>query len=155
MMTGIRPLWSLGWLAARSLLWTIFLPGFVAGYVPWMYFGFSWVAPPSARPTQVLGLGCITIGAVLLAACIVEFARSWRGTLSPADLPRHLVVRGPYRLRAQSHVSRRDDDHPRRSAVGGFRAVPNDRAIWFVAVNVFVMGFEEPTLRRQFGRGAR
>jgi protein-S-isoprenylcysteine O-methyltransferase Ste14 len=25
-------------------------------------------------------------------------------------------------------------------------------AVWFVAVNVFVMGFEEPTLRRQFGR---
>ena len=24
-------------------------------------------------------------------------------------------------------------------------------AVWFVAVNVFVMGFEEPTLRRQFG----
>jgi protein-S-isoprenylcysteine O-methyltransferase Ste14 len=25
-------------------------------------------------------------------------------------------------------------------------------AVWFAAVNVFVMGFEEPMLQRQFGR---
>ena len=48
-------------------------------------------------PAQVLGLLLIGAGAVLLGACILEFARSGRGTLSPVDPPRHLVVRGLYR----------------------------------------------------------
>ena len=29
------------WLAFRSLLWTILLPGFFAGYVPWRFFGLG------------------------------------------------------------------------------------------------------------------
>ena len=29
------------WLALRSLLWTILLPGMVAGYVPWTVFGLA------------------------------------------------------------------------------------------------------------------
>jgi hypothetical protein len=31
--------WSSVWLGLRSLLWTILLPGFFAGYVPWRFFG--------------------------------------------------------------------------------------------------------------------
>ena len=27
------------WLTLRNLLWTILLPGVVAGYLPWQYFG--------------------------------------------------------------------------------------------------------------------
>jgi protein-S-isoprenylcysteine O-methyltransferase Ste14 len=33
----------------------------------------------------------------------------------------------------------------------GSRALLGYWAVWFVAVNAFVIGFEEPTLRRQFG----
>ena len=33
----------------------------------------------------------------------------------------------------------------------GSRALLGYWAGWFVAVNLFVIGFEEPTLRRQFG----
>ena len=89
--------WSSAWLALRSLLWMILLPGIVAGYVPWRFFGFRLVIPDVFDLTQMLGVVCIAGGAVLLAACIFEFARSGRGTLSPVDPPRHLVVRGLYR----------------------------------------------------------
>ena len=27
------------WLAVRSLLWTVLLPGVMAGYIPWRFFG--------------------------------------------------------------------------------------------------------------------
>ena len=30
-------------LALRSLLWTVLLPGMIAGYIPWRYFGLSQV----------------------------------------------------------------------------------------------------------------
>ena len=33
----------------------------------------------------------------------------------------------------------------------GSRALRGYWSVWFVAVNLFVIGFEEPTLRRQFG----
>ena len=88
---------SSAWLALRSLLWTILLPGVFAGYVPWRFFGLGRTQFDLTSPTQLLGLVCIGMGVALLAACIFEFARSGRGTLSPVDAPRHLVVRGLYR----------------------------------------------------------
>ena len=84
------------WLALRSLLWTALLPGFFAGYLPWRFFGLGRVQVDMFRAIHVVGLLCIGLGAVLLAACIVEFARSELGTLSPVHPPRHLVVRGLY-----------------------------------------------------------
>src|SRR5437867_11383554 len=40
--------WSSVWLALRSLLWTILLPGVFAGYVPWLF------APLKAAETDRL-----------------------------------------------------------------------------------------------------
>jgi protein-S-isoprenylcysteine O-methyltransferase Ste14 len=139
------------WLALRSLLWTILLPGFFAGYVPWRYFGLGLVGPDVFSPASLLGLLAIAVGTVLLAACIVEFARSGRGTLSPVDPPRRLVVRGLYRyVRNPMYLSV-------TTIVLGEALVTRSLAlglywaIWFLAANLFVIGYEEPTLRRQFG----
>lgn len=146
-----RNLWSAAWLAARSLLWTILFPGFFAGYVPWRYFGLSLVQVSRSGPGQVLGLLLAGAGVVLLAVCIVEFARSGRGTLSPVDPPRHLVVRGLYRyVRNPMYLS------VTAIVLGevlltGSTALAVYWAIWFACVNAFVIGYEEPTLRRQFG----
>ena len=139
------------WLALRSLLWTILLPGVLAVYVPWRFLGLGRVRIDILRAHQLLGLVCIGAGAVLLAACIFEFARSGRGTLSPVDPPRELVVRGLYRyVRNPMYLSVTaiilgevllTESWP--LAVYG--------AVWFLVVNLFVVGYEEPTLRRQFG----
>lgn len=93
-------------LVLRSLLWTILLPGVVAGYVPWRYLGVSQVRLDPSNPLHLLGLLLITIGAALLGACIWEFARRGRGTLSPVDPPKELVVHGLYRyVRNPMYVS--------------------------------------------------
>ena len=143
---------SPAWLAARSLLWTILLPGFFAGYVPWRFVGLGQIRLEELNPTSLLSLMCIGLGVVLLAACIVEFARSGRGTLSPIDPPRHLVIRGLYKyVRNPMYLSV-------TTIVLGEVLLTRSLAlalywaIWFVAVNLFVMGYEEPTLRRRFGR---
>jgi hypothetical protein len=88
---------SNAWLAVRSLAWTLLIPGIFAGYVPWRYFGLGQVRLDLTSPTHLVALLCIAAGAVLEAACIWEFARSGRGTLSPADPPKDLVIRGLYR----------------------------------------------------------
>ena len=143
--------WSSASLALRSLFWTIVLPGFFATYVPWRFFGFGVTPIDVFQPTQLLGLLCIVLGVTLLAACIFEFARSGRGTLSPVDPPRQLVVRGLYRyVRNPMYLSVTtvilgEALCMRSAALGAYWA------IWFLAANLFVMGYEEPTLHRTFG----
>ncbi len=141
-------LWSSVWLALRSLGWAIALPGFFAGYVPWRYFGLRDV---DLGPAELPALLCVGAGAALLAACIVEFARSGRGTLSPLDPPRTLVVRGLYRyVRNPMYLSVTiivlGEAMLTRST-----ALATYGAIWFAGVNLFVIGYEEPTLRQMFG----
>jgi protein-S-isoprenylcysteine O-methyltransferase Ste14 len=89
--------WSSVSLTLRSLLWTMLLPGVFAGYVPLRYFDLARAIAGEPGPLQLLGFLLITVGVLLLGTCIFEFARSGRGTLSPLDPPRQLVVRGLYR----------------------------------------------------------
>jgi protein-S-isoprenylcysteine O-methyltransferase Ste14 len=138
-------------LALRSLLWTILLPGVVAGYVPWSVFGLDRARVNLANPLGDLGLLCIALGAALLAACVFEFARSGRGTLSPLDPPTTLVVRGLYRhVRNPMYLSV-------TLIILGQALVARSSALflywgcWFAVVNLFVIAYEEPALRRQFG----
>ena len=138
-------------LALRSILWAALLPGLFAGYVPWRFFGLAHVAIDLQNPVHILGLVMIGFGAALLGACIWEFARSGRGTLAPVDPPRELVVRGLYRyVRNPMYLS------VTAIVLGevlltGSRGLLTYWAIWFIAVNLFVIGYEEPTLRRRFG----
>lgn len=99
----------------------------------------------------MLGLSTIAAGTALLATCIFEFARNGKGTLSPVDAPRELVVRGLYRyVRNPMYLS------VSTIILGELLLVRSGALlaywlIWFVLVNLFVMGYEEPTLSRRFG----
>jgi protein-S-isoprenylcysteine O-methyltransferase Ste14 len=139
------------WLGVRSLLWTVLLPGLLAGYVPWRFFGLAELSLDAGDPIQLLGLLCMATGAAFLAACIWEFARSGRGTLAPVDPPRELVVRGLYRyVRNPMYLSV-------TAIVLGEALLAQSRPLllyWaacFLAANLFVLGYEEPALRRRFG----
>ena len=88
---------------------------------------------------------------MLLGACILEFARSGRGTLSPVDPPRHLVVRGLYRYVRNPMYLSVTAIVLGEVLLSRSTALAVYWAIWFACVNLFVVGYEEPTLRRQFG----
>lgn len=139
------------WLALRSLLWTAALPGIVAGYVPWRYLGLGQVRIAWRDPLQLLGVLLTVTGVGLLATCIWEFARHGRGTLAPVDPPKQLVVEGLYRyVRNPMYVS------VATILLGELLLAQTTVLLlyaigWFVAVNLFVIGYEEPALHRQFG----
>src|SRR5262245_56540733 len=142
---------SAAWLAIRSVVWAFLLPGVFAGYVPWQLFGLGRVQVNWRDPLHMLGFILIAVGAALLIACIVEFARRGRGTLAPVDPPRELVVQGLYRyVRNPMYLSV-------TTIVLGELMLTRSRAllaywaIWFAVVNAFVIGYEEPALREQFG----
>ncbi len=139
-------------LGVRSLLATVFLPGFLAGYVPWRYFNLREIKPDLGDPVQALGLVIIGLGAVLLAACIWEFAHSGRGTLAPIDPPRQLVVRGLYRYVRNPMYLSVTMVVLGEALLARSGALVLYWAVWFLAANLFVLGYEEPALRRRFGR---
>jgi protein-S-isoprenylcysteine O-methyltransferase Ste14 len=138
------------WLAARSVAWTT-LPFIVAGYVPWTFFGLSRVRIDASDPIHWLGLVLMVAGTTLLMTCIWEFAASGHGTLGPPDPPKTLVVRGLYRyVRNPMYLS------VATLLVGEeliVQALPLLLyfVMWFSAVNVFVLAYEEPVLRAKFG----
>jgi len=139
------------WLGVRSLFWAAVFPGTFAGYVPWRYFGVREVRPDLGDPADLAGLAVVAVGVVLLSICIFEFARSGLGTLSVVDPPRQLVVRGLYRyVRNPMYLS------VATIVLGELlltRSPPllTYGAIAFGAINLFVLGYEEPHLRRRFG----
>lgn len=151
--TGGRPqsFLSSAWLALRSLLWTILVPGVVAGYVPWRFLGLRVVRLDPRQPSHLLAVAAISLGVALLAVCGVDFARHGRGTLAPIDAPRHLVVGGLYRyVRNPMYLAVTTillgELLLRRSA-----ALLGYWLVWLTVVNLFVIAYEEPTLRRRFG----
>src|SRR4029450_10653484 len=138
-------------LALRSLLWTILMPGVVAGYVPWRYFGLAAARIDWSDPLDLLGLASMGAGVLLLAACIVEFARSGRGTLSPIDPPRQLVVRGLYRYVRNPMYLSVTTIVLGEALVARSGALVVYWAILFLCATAFVIGYEEPNLRARFG----
>jgi protein-S-isoprenylcysteine O-methyltransferase Ste14 len=91
------------------------------------------------------------IGAAVLLHCIWGFAAVGRGTLSPVDPPKKLVVKGLYRY----------DRNPMYVGVVTILlgeallleslALLEYALVGFAAFNLFVILYEEPTLRHQFG----
>ena len=139
------------WLTVRSLFWTAAIPGVVAGYVPWAFFGLSKARPDPSSPVHLMALLIGVSGVALLAACIWEFAMRGRGTLAPLDPPRELVVRGLYRyVRNPMYLA------VTLIILGEALLLRSTGlllywAIWFAAVNLVVRFYEEPGLRRRFG----
>ena len=135
----------------RSLLWTLLFPGVFAGFLPWTYFGVSEVDLDWSNPAHLAALVLIALGSALLIACIVDFARKGRGTLSPVDPPKELVVQGLYRyVRNPMYLSV-------LTIVAGEIILTRSGALlvywlaFLLCANLFVRGYEEPYLRQQFG----
>jgi len=139
------------WLAVRSITWAVLLPGFFAFYVPWQFFGLNHFHSSPRDPLHMLGAAMFFAGTALLLACIWEFARSGRGTLSPADPPKELVVQGLYRyVRNPMYLS------VSLIVIGEYLVTRSLSLliywlVWFTITNLFVIFYEEPTLRTQFG----
>lgn len=134
----------------RTLIFTIIVPGFWTVAMPY------WMLPRGVRlelrGASLLGLPLIAAGVALyVATAFWGFALRGKGTPAPIDPPKKLVVEGPYRVVR----------NPMYWAVAcvmmgealAFRSVAlAELAIAFFAGTIlFVLLYEEPTLRRKFG----
>ena len=136
--------------ALGTLVFFVAAPGTTAGLVPWLVTG--WEGSPSGwDAVDLLGVLVGLVGLTMVVACFVRFVREGRGTPAPTAPTEELVVGGLYRyLRNPMYVG-----------VGlviagqclAFRSL--SLVVWLalftVAVTVFVVAYEQPTLRARYG----
>jgi protein-S-isoprenylcysteine O-methyltransferase Ste14 len=132
----------------RTLLFTILVPNTVTVVVPYLLLpGGDFELGPACY----VGIPFIALGAAIYLRCAWDFARVGLGTPAPIDPPRNLVAGGLYH-------------HVRNPMYVGIvsmligesfffesRRVLAFALFAFVATHLFVICYEEPTLRKKFG----
>lgn len=137
--------------ALKTLIFTILVPGTVAGLVPWLLLRWSAQAVMPSPSIWLIGLLPLLLGGALYFWCAGLFTFVGKGTPAPIDAPVMLVRSGPYQWVR----------NPMYHAVF-FIIIGN--AILFhslllvgyallvaTVVHLFVVFYEEPHLTGQFG----
>ena len=132
----------------RTAVFTVLVPGVVAGYLPLVVIGCDGQRPGG---WSYIGVVPVAIGLLIYAWTAFDFAWTGRGTPAPIDPPRRLVVRGLYRyVRNPMYVGVllviMGEGLMRRS----WQTIEYAFAVAFM-FGALVLVLEEPLLRSQFG----
>jgi protein-S-isoprenylcysteine O-methyltransferase Ste14 len=134
-----------------SAVFLVLAPGFVVGLVPWWISRWRMQEPLLGfAPLRVIGVLLIAAGIPVLLESFGRFALQGGGTPAPVFPTKHLVVKGFYRfVRNPMYVAV-------VSVILGQGLLLSDVGVIEYAVfvglamHVFVIAYEEPTLRRSF-----
>ncbi|HYL91799.1 MAG TPA: isoprenylcysteine carboxylmethyltransferase family protein [Alphaproteobacteria bacterium] len=135
-----------------SAIFLVVVPGTVALYVPWTLSRWH-LQPPllGLEPLRWLGPILIAAGLPVLLDSFVRFAVQGLGTPAPVAPPQHLVISGLYHyVRNPMYVAVVAMILGQGLLFGNIRVLEYGLAVW-VAFHLFVLLYEEPTLRKQFG----
>jgi protein-S-isoprenylcysteine O-methyltransferase Ste14 len=131
-----------------SLAFLVVAPGTVAGWMPYALTG--WRMSPAPWLLRATGVLLIALGALLLVSCFARFALVGRGTPAPIAPPARLVVSGAYaHVRNPMYVALVALIFGQAAVLPDLRLVGYAAAVWLVT-HLFVVAYEEPTLRRSF-----
>jgi protein-S-isoprenylcysteine O-methyltransferase Ste14 len=108
-------------------------------------------APEAVGAPQLAGIAIAVVGAALAVWCILSFALVGGGTPAPFDPPRRLVVGGPYALVRNPMYLGAGLALGGASLFYGSLALLGYVAGFLFVAHLFVVLYEEPTLRRTFG----
>ena len=147
-----RKIEPLALILLKLLLFTIVVPGTVTLWLPlfWMYPGIRH-RPIEWNAGTAGAIALIAIGIAGYLVCSLDFAVFGRGTPAPIDMPKHLVVRGPYKYTRNPMYISVLAILMGESAL--FRSVTLLEYSAAVAImfHLFVLIQEEPALRRKMG----
>jgi len=132
----------------KTLVFTVVMPGTVGVYLPQALKHGGGMLPD---PVRYFGAALVICGALIYFWCAWDFVSKGLGTPAPIDAPRVLVVKGLYRF-------------TRNPMYVGVASVIFGQALYYgsgrvaiygcfvvVTFHLFVLFYEEPTLRRLFG----
>jgi protein-S-isoprenylcysteine O-methyltransferase Ste14 len=135
----------------RAIIYATLFIGLVLVYVPELLLGSANARPVVIEAPQIVGMIITAAGAAIALSCMFTFAFVGRGTPAPFDPPRRLVIRGPYRfVRNPMYIGA-------ILALLGVALFYRSFSIliyagaFFLATHLFVVFYEEPTLRQTFG----
>ena len=137
--------------ALKTLIFTILVPGTVAGIVPWLLLQSQGMAVGLTLSIWLIGLLPLLVGVGLYFWCAGAFTFIGKGTPAPFDAPVFLTREGPYQwVRNPMYIA-------------GFLMISGEAILFHslllvgymlligVVVHLFVVLYEEPSLRRRFG----
>ncbi|HEY8185049.1 MAG TPA: isoprenylcysteine carboxylmethyltransferase family protein [Pyrinomonadaceae bacterium] len=140
----------------KTIIFTFLVPGSVTVLIPyWLLSSPSAPPPMQLGVFRYLGVLPILIGAAFYFWCAWDFTFTGRGTPAPIDPPKELVARGLYRyVRNPMYVG------VLSILFGEALLFASQRlfvyaGIVFVCFFLFVVLYEEPTLRQRFGESYR
>jgi protein-S-isoprenylcysteine O-methyltransferase Ste14 len=133
----------------KSLFFLVVAPGSVLVLVPWWMMPADW--PLGIGVLSALGGPLVALGSLGLLRCVWDFASEGHGTPAPVDPPRDLVRRGLYRaFRNPMYVMVATVLVGEALALRAGELLAWAAVLW-LAFHLFVVFYEEPTLRRKFG----
>lgn len=137
---------------ARTITYAALFIGLLLIYVPARLLSWSGIVRPAEiEVPQVAGMVIGAAGAAVALWCIFTFAFIGRGTPAPFDPPRQLVIKGPYRfVRNPMYIGA---GLALASAALFYQSwsLLVYAGLFFLITHLFVVWYEEPTLRRTFG----
>lgn len=143
----MRKAWSL----SGTALFLALAPGTIAGFLPWLITRWR-IEPPfiGVPETRVAGWLLIAGGLPILLEAFFRFALRGEGTPAPPFPTRKLVVSGTYRyVRNPMYVAVTSLIFGQALVLGSDALLAYGTFVW-LAFHLFVVAYEEPTLRRQF-----
>jgi protein-S-isoprenylcysteine O-methyltransferase Ste14 len=133
----------------RNLFFTILQPGIVVVLIPYLLLNQHFTEGGDFM--QMGGSFVGFFGLIVMLACIKRFVTEGKGTLSPADPTKQLVINGLYR-------------HSRNPMYVGVITILIGESLFFsssmlgiytlvvfIVFNLFIIFMEEPRLKRDFG----
>jgi protein-S-isoprenylcysteine O-methyltransferase Ste14 len=130
-----------------SIAFLLVAPGVIAGGIP--YWITRWPRPHDGV-LAVAGAVLAALGGLVLLDCFGRFAWQGRGTPAPLAPPGRLVVTGPYRrVRNPMYVAVLALVFGQAALFASWPLAAYGLVVW-AAFHIFVLAYEEPTLRRSF-----
>src|SRR5438445_12569772 len=133
----------------KTLIFSVIVPGFVAVLVPYWLRGSD--AIPALGAAGLIGTVVIGAGPAIYLRCAWDFAYHGRGTPAPIDPPKILISRGLHRfVRNPMYLGVLCVIFGQAELFRSVRILIYGVCLWLV-FHLFVIVYEEPTLRKQFG----
>jgi protein-S-isoprenylcysteine O-methyltransferase Ste14 len=132
----------------KTLLFTLVMPGTVGVYLPQWLKGGGVELPLGVRAA---GVTLFASGAAIYFWCAWDFVSKGLGTPAPIDAPRVLVVKGLYRFTRNPMYVGVLSVILGQALYYGSLSLARYACVVLAAFYLFVLFYEEPTLRKLFG----
>lgn len=135
-----------------SAIFLVVAPGFVAGLAPWWISHWQFDRPLlGLTPVRFAGGILLALGLAGLLECFGRFALKGIGTPAPVFPTRYLVITGMYRhVRNPMYIAVVATIFGQALLFGNVALLEYGALVW-VLFHLFVLTYEEPTLRSTFG----